>query len=228
MSSARTTPTAAMTARLGPRGRQAESTSESEECSFTAAYTTFKPSSAVALSWRKTLNVHICGSKYSLCRVSTSTSPSVGVGVVLVGAPSMSSTDGDSAGEIRVNMTSQCWPSGLREQQGGQRRTVGRAHPGCNLGNGTAQDLDLSGSPTVPAQRLQPNKASHRGGEDAVENPEVAVGVGPEYLGTIATNLTVYHWKHNKHSKNPQRLERRPFSLCSKRPCEASSFFCLC
>lgn len=134
-------------------------------------------------------------------------------------------------GEIRVSVTSQCRPSGLREQRGGgrgggQRRTVGRAHPGCNLGNGTAQDLDLSGSPTVPAQRLQPNKASHRGGEDAVENPEVAVGVGPEHLGNHSNQLNLNHRKRNK--LKPRRLECTPFSLCSKRPCEASSFFCLC
>lgn len=32
----------------------------------------------------------------------------------------------------------------LVNQRAARRRTVGRAHPGCNLGNGTAQDLDLS------------------------------------------------------------------------------------
>lgn len=76
------------------------------------------------------------------------------------------------------------------------RRTVERAHPGCTLGNGTAQDLDLSRGATVPAQRLQPEKPSHRGGEETVENPEVSVSVGLEDLGTIATKLTIYHRKN--------------------------------
>lgn len=45
----------------------------------------------------------------------------------------------------------------------------------------------------MPAQRLQPHKPSHRGGEETVENPEVSVCVGPEDLETTATKLTVYH-----------------------------------
>lgn len=78
-------------------------------------------------------------------------------------------------------------------QRAAGRRTVERAHPGCTLGNGTAQDLDLSRGVTVPAQQLQPEKPSRRGGEETVENPEVSVSVGPEDLGTIATKLTIYH-----------------------------------
>lgn len=78
-------------------------------------------------------------------------------------------------------------------QRAAGRRTVEQAYPGCTLGNRTAQDLDLSRGVTVPAQQLQPEKPSHRGGEETVENPEVSVSVGPEDLGTIATKLTIYH-----------------------------------
>lgn len=83
----------------------------------------------------------------------------------------------------------------LVNQRAARRRTVRRAHPGCSLGNGAAQDLDLSGGAAVPAQRLQPHKPSHRGGEETVENPEVSVCVGPEDLETTATELAVYHGK---------------------------------
>lgn len=44
----------------------------------------------------------------------------------------------------------------------------------------------------MPAQRLQPDKATHRGRGEAVENPEVSVCVGPEHLGTTATGLTIH------------------------------------
>lgn len=50
----------------------------------------------------------------------------------------------------------------------------------------------------MPAQWLQPNKASHRRREETVENPEVAVGVGLEHLVTIATELTIYHRNHHR------------------------------
>lgn len=89
-------------------------------------------------------------------------------------------------------------------QGAARRRTVGRAHPGCNLGNGTAQDLDLSCGAPVPAQRLQAHKPSHRRGEETVENPEVSICVGPEDLETTATKLTVYHGKRLP-KLNPRR-----------------------
>lgn len=43
----------------------------------------------------------------------------------------------------------------------------------------------------MPAQQLQPHEPSHRRGEEAVENPEVSVGVGPEDLQTTATKVSV-------------------------------------
>lgn len=93
----------------------------------------------------------------------------------------------------------------LVNQRAARRRTVGRARLGCNLGNGTAQDLDLSGGAAVPAQRLQPHKPSHRRGEETVENPEVSVCVGPEDLETTDTKLTVDHGKRLR-KLNPRRV----------------------
>lgn len=52
----------------------------------------------------------------------------------------------------------------------------------------------------MPAQRLQPHKPSHRGGEETVEHPEVSVCVGAEDLETTATKLTVYHGKRLRKS----------------------------
>lgn len=105
-----------------------------------------------------------------------------------------------------VNETSQRQGSSQSESSEG-RRTVGRARPGCNLGNGTAQDLDLSGGAAVPAQRVQPHKPSHRRGEETVENPEVSVYVGPEDLGTTDTKLTVDHGTRLR-KLNPRQVGR--------------------
>lgn len=142
----------------------------------------------------------------SLGRVSTSTGPSVGVGVVLLSGFSLSSVDGDSAGRLNGGGLMRLHSvNALVNQRAARRRTVGRARLGCNLGNGTAQDLDLSGGAAVPAQRLQPHKPSHRRGEETVENPEVSVCVGPEDLETTDTKLTVDHGKRLR-KLNPRRV----------------------
>lgn len=45
-----------------------------------------------------------------------------------------------------------------------------------------AQDPDLSRSSPTPAERLKPNKPSHHRRKQAVEHPEVAVGVSLKHL----------------------------------------------
>lgn len=61
--------------------------------------------------------------------------------------------------------------------------TGGRAGPRRGFGRGAAQQLDLHRGPAVPAQRLQADEPGHRRGKQAVEHPQVAVGVGLKHLG---------------------------------------------
>lgn len=54
----------------------------------------------------------------------------------------------------------------------------------------------------MPAQWLKPDKPSHHRREKAVENPQVAIGVGLKHLGTMTTQLIIYREDQEAYSAN--------------------------
>lgn len=54
----------------------------------------------------------------------------------------------------------------------------------------------------MPAQWLKPDKPSDHRRKKAVENPQVAIGVGLKHLGTMATQLIIYREDQEAFSVN--------------------------